>query len=156
MVCRAKIRAPRATSSGSLASKQKVSSTGSRPKVLVSDDERVIADTLALILNKDGFETRAVYTSKKALELAAQFQPDMLISDVLMTDINGVDAAIQMRAILPEIRVFLLSGQPATAEMLARSQAQDLGFEVLLKPVHPRDLLEKLRAASAAPAQLTS
>ncbi len=126
----------------------------SRPKVLISDDEHIIADTLALILNKGGFETRAVYTSKNALELASQFQPDMLISDVLMTDINGVDAAIQMRAILPEIRVFLLSGQSATAEMLARSQAQNLGFEVLVKPVHPRDLLEKLRAASAVPAQL--
>jgi CheY-like chemotaxis protein len=122
-----------------------------RPKVLISDDERVIADTLAMILNKDGFETRAVYTSKNALELAAHFQPDMLISDVLMAEINGVDTAIQMRAMLPEIRVFLLSGQSATAEMLARSQAQDLGFEVLVKPVHPRDLLEKLHAASAAP-----
>jgi CheY-like chemotaxis protein len=118
-----------------------------RPKVLISDDERIIADTLALILNKDGFETRAVYTSKNALELAAQFQPDMLISDVLMAGINGVDTAIQMRAMLPEIRVFLLSGQSATAEILVRSQAQDLGFEVLVKPVHPLDLLSRLRAA---------
>lgn len=118
-----------------------------KTKVLIADDEIVIADTLALILNRDGFETRAVYTSKNALELAAQFQPDMLISDVLMAEINGVDAAVQMRAMLPEIRVFLLSGQSATAEMLARSQAQNLGFEVLVKPVHPRDLLARLRAA---------
>lgn len=119
----------------------------SKTKVLIADDERIIADTLALILNKDGFEAQAVYTSKKALETAAQFQPDMLISDVLMTDINGVDAAVQMRSMLPGIRVFLLSGQSATAEMLARSQAQDLGFVVLVKPVHPRELLGKLHAA---------
>ena len=154
MVRRREIHARRATSGASPASNCPVPSPDPRPKVLISDDERIIADTLALILNKDGFETRAVYTSKNALELAAQFQPDMLISDVLMTDINGVDAAIQMRAILPEIRVFLLSGQPATADMLARSQAQNLGFEVLVKPVHPHDLLERLRAASATPAQL--
>lgn len=120
------------------------------PKVLISDDERIIADTLALILNKDGYETRAAYTSKDALELAAQFQPDMLISDVLMPDLNGVEAAIEVRKILPDIRVFLLSGQSATGEMLARSQAQESGFEVLVKPVHPRDLLERLRAAAAA------
>jgi DNA-binding response OmpR family regulator len=119
-----------------------------KPKVLIADDERIIADTLALILNKDGFEARAVYTCKNALEVAPEFQPDMLISDVLMTDINGVDAAIQMRKLFPEIRVFLLSGQTATAEMLARSQAHDLGFEVLVKPVHPRDLLSRLRSAA--------
>jgi DNA-binding response OmpR family regulator len=119
------------------------------PKVLISDDERIIADTLALILAKDGFETRAAYSSKQAMELAAQFQPDMLISDVLMPDLNGVDAAMEVRKILPEVRVFLLSGQSATGEILARSKAQDSGFEVLVKPVHPKDLLARLRAAAA-------
>ncbi len=124
-----------------------MSQTTLRPRVLIADDEKVIADTLATILNQDGFDARAVYTCQKALELAPAFQPDMLISDVLMTDINGIDAAIQMRAMLPAIRVFLLSGQTATAEMISKSQARDLGFEVLVKPVHPRDLLNKLHSA---------
>ena len=92
-VCPGEIPSLRTTSSGSLASKPSVSASPSRPKVLISDDEPIIADTLALILNKDGFETRAVYTSKNALELAAQFQPDMLISDVIMADLNGIDEA---------------------------------------------------------------
>jgi len=70
----------------------------SKPKVLVADDERVIADTLAMILNQSGFEARAVYSGEKALELAATFVPDMLISDVIMADLNGIDAAIQLRA----------------------------------------------------------
>lgn len=123
-------------------------SISTHPKVLISDDERIIADTLALILNKDGFEARAVYTSRSALELASNFQPDVLISDVLMADINGVDAAVQMRTLLPDVRVILLSGQTEMAEILARSQARDLGFEVLVKPVHPRDLLNRLRTAA--------
>lgn len=118
-----------------------------KPKVLIADDEKVIADTLAMILNQGGFEARAVYTCKNALELAPVFQPDILVSDVLM-DMNGVDAAIEMRGILPEVRVFLLSGQTATGEMIAKSQARDLGFEVLVKPVHPRDLLNKLKSAA--------
>ena len=122
--------------------------TSAKPKVLVADDEKVIADTLALILNQGGFDAKAVYTSEKALEEASSFRPDMLISDVLMTDLNGVDAAIKMRAMLPEIRVFLLSGQTATAEMVAKSQARDLGFEILVKPVHPKDLLIKLKSAA--------
>lgn len=123
-------------------------SQSARPRVLIADDEKVIADTLAMILNQGGFDAKAVYTTEKALEEASSFRPDMLISDVLMADLNGVDAAIQMRAMLPEIRVFLLSGQTATAEMVAKSQAYNLGFEILVKPVHPRDLLTRLKSAA--------
>ncbi len=72
-----------------------------KPKVLVADDERVIADTLAMILNQSGFQARAVYSGEKALELAPEFKPDMLISDVIMADLNGIDAAIRIRALLP-------------------------------------------------------
>ena len=76
-----------------------------KPKVLVADDERVIADTLAMILNQSGFEARAVYSGERALELAVSFSPDMLISDVIMGDLNGIDTAIQMRALLPKIKI---------------------------------------------------
>lgn len=119
-----------------------------KPKVLIADDEKVIADTLAMILNQGGFEARAVYSCKNAVELAPAFRPDMLISDVIMAELNGVDAAIQIKALLPDIRVFLLSGQTATAEMLAKSPAKDLGFEVLIKPLHPKDLLMRLRSVA--------
>jgi DNA-binding response OmpR family regulator len=119
-----------------------------KPKVLIADDEKLIADTLALILNQGGFDARAVYSCTNALEVAPSFQPDMLISDVLMADLNGVDAAIQMRGLLPDIHVFLLSGQTATADMIARSKAGDMGFEVLVKPVHPQELLRRLQTAA--------
>jgi DNA-binding response OmpR family regulator len=125
-----------------------VTQLATKLKVLIADDEQIIADTLALILNQDGFDARAVYTCQKALDLAPAFRPDMLISDVLMADINGVDAAIKMRSLLPEIRVFLLSGQTATAEIIAKSKARELGFEVLVKPVHPIDLIAKLKSAA--------
>ena len=114
-------------------------------KVLIADDEKLIADTLALILNQGGFEARAVYTCQRALEVAPSFQPDVLVSDVLMAEMNGVDAAIQIRSLLPDIRVFLLTGQTATADMIARSKASGLGFEVLVKPVPPQELLGRLR-----------
>ena len=84
-----------------------------KPKVLIADDERLIADTLALILNQGGFEARVAYNCEEALGVAPSFQPDILISDVLMADWNGVDAAIEMRVLLPDLRVFLLSGQTA-------------------------------------------
>lgn len=116
-----------------------------KPKVLVADDERVIADTLAMILNQSGFEARAVYSAEKALEQAATFAPDMLISDVIMADLNGIDAAIQFRVMLPKIKILLFSGQAATADLLEKARTKGYEFEILAKPVHPQDLLNKLR-----------
>lgn len=117
-----------------------------KPKVLVADDERVIADTLAIILNQSGFDARSVYSGEKALETAASWQPDMIISDVIMADLNGVDAAIQVREMLPKCKILLFSGQAATADLLDRARAQGHEFEILAKPVHPQDLLARLRS----------
>ena len=69
-------------------------STTPKPKVLVADDEQVIANTLAIILNQSGFEARAVFSGEKAIETLDSFQPDMLISDVIMTGMTGIEAAI--------------------------------------------------------------
>ena len=99
-----------------------------KPKVLVVDDERVIADTLAMILNQSGFQARAVYSGENALEMAATYEPDMLIADVIMADLNGIDAAIQIRALLPRIKILLFSGQAATADLLEKARAQGYEF----------------------------
>jgi CheY-like chemotaxis protein len=117
-----------------------------KPRVLVADDERVIADTLAMILNQSGFEARAVYSGEKALEEAVSFQPKMLISDVIMADLNGIDAAIRIRELLPGIKILLFSGQAATADLLEKAHARGYEFEILAKPVHPQDLLSRLRS----------
>ncbi len=116
-----------------------------KPKVLVVDDERVIADTLAMILNQSGFEARAVYSGEKAVESASSFRPDMLITDVIMADLNGIDAAIMIRALLPTVKILLFSGQAATADLLEKARAKGYEFEILAKPVHPQDLLSKLQ-----------
>jgi DNA-binding response OmpR family regulator len=98
-----------------------------------------------MILNQSGFEARAVYSGERALELAVSFSPDMLISDVIMGDLNGIDTAIQMRALLPKIKILLFSGQAATADLLEKARTHGYEFEILAKPVHPQDLLTRLR-----------
>ena len=114
-------------------------------KVLITDDERVIADTLTAILNHGGFEARAAYSCGEALAVAPEFRPDILISDVIMAEMNGIEAAIRIKGMLPDVRVFLLSGQTATPELLQKENADGYGFEVLIKPVHPRELIARLR-----------
>jgi CheY-like chemotaxis protein len=79
------------------------------------------------------------------VEIAETLRPDMLISDVIMTDLNGIDAAIKIREMLPLCKILLFSGQAATADLLDRAQGQGHQFEILAKPVHPQDLLAKLR-----------
>lgn len=117
-----------------------------KPRVLVVDDERVIADTLAIILNQAGFQASAVYTGTSAVERARTERPDLIISDVIMPDMNGIEAAIKIRQILPGCKILLFSGQAATADLLEKARLEGHEFEILAKPVHPQDLLAKLRS----------
>ena len=98
------------------------SATTPKPRVLVADDEQVIANTLAIILNQAGFEARAVFSGEKAIEALDSFQPDMLISDVIMTGMTGIEAAIITRSKLPNCKILLFSGQAATADLLEKAR----------------------------------
>jgi CheY-like chemotaxis protein len=117
-----------------------------KPRVLVVDDERVIADTLAIILGQNGYDASAAYTGKEAVEKAKSVLPDLIISDVIMPDMNGIEAAIQIRKALPKCKILLFSGQAATADLLENARLQGHEFEILAKPVHPADLLAKLKS----------
>jgi len=119
-------------------------------KVLVADDEHAIADTLAVILTKAGFETRAVYSGEAAVEMAGHFRPNMLITDVVMTGTSGIEAAIKIGAMLPDCKILLFSGHAATVDLLEKARTQGHEFEIVAKPVHPGDLLVRLRNPIAA------
>src|SRR3982751_1126373 len=95
-----------------------------KPKVLVVDDERVIADTLAIILNKAGFDASAVYTGTGAVERARRDRPESIMGDVIKPDMNGIEAAINIRALLPGSKILLCSGQAATADLLESASAK--------------------------------
>ena len=112
-------------------------------RVLVVDDERVIADTLALILNLRGFKTTAAYSGEAAVEAAIALKPHVLISDVAMGTMTGIEAASQIRRSVPSCRVILFSGQAATVDMIP-DWADRHRFEILMKPVHPEVFLQRL------------
>ncbi len=118
-----------------------------KPKVLVVDDERVIADTLSIILNQNGFDAFPAYSGQSAIELARSRTPDLLISDVIFNHetITGIDVAIAVREFLPKCKILLFSGQAATADLLENARSQGHEFEILAKPVHPQDLLSRLQ-----------
>jgi CheY-like chemotaxis protein len=120
----------------------------SKRRVIVVDDERLIANTLAIILNNAGYDARAVFSGEQLVELLESFQPEVLIADVVMSGMTGIEAAIATRNKLPKCNILLFSGQAITADLMDQARAQGHEFELLAKPVHPSDLLAKLHLSN--------
>lgn len=118
--------------------------SGRTLRVIVVDDERVIAESLADILSGEGCEAVAVTSGVEAINLAKKIEPHVVISDVAMPDMNGIETVQQIRAFLPECRIVLFSGHASTADLLKQARAEGNEFELLTKPVRPAALLSLL------------
>ena len=114
------------------------------PCVFVVDDQPVIASTLAAILQMHGFSAKFFTSPLEALAAARAKSPDLLISDVEMPGLCGIDLAIQMKAQYPTCKILLFSGRPSTLDLLDAARARGHNFDLLLKPVHPRELLSEI------------
>jgi CheY-like chemotaxis protein len=121
-----------------------------RPVVLVVDDERVIADTLATILSRNGFAPITAYDGETALELAAIIPPELLLTDVAMPGMNGIDLAIAIADSIPDCKILLFSGQASAIDLLDRARHEGHHFNLLTKPVHPTDMLRRIRECLTA------
>lgn len=119
-------------------------------RILVAEDEPVIAETLALILRRSGFEVAVVHDGGAAVKQAQTWQPHAVVSDVVMPVMNGIEAAIQITRIVPGCRIVLMSGQASTADLQRDAARQGHFFEVLAKPVPPDELLERLKGLPSA------
>lgn len=115
-----------------------------RPSILVVDDEKTIADTLTLILQDAGYTARAAYDGAAALNLSREHAPDLVITDVLMPGMSGVDLALTTQREFPECRILLFSGQAASVDMLEDARSRGHDFELLAKPVDLDELLQKI------------
>lgn len=113
----------------------------SSARVFVVDDEHVIASTLAAILRMNGYSATFFTSPVEALAAARSKAPDLLISDVALPGISGIDLAVQMRAQYPNCKILLFSGKAATSDLLEDARAQGHDFDLLLKPAPPRELL---------------
>jgi len=124
------------------------SGNGHRRKILVVDDQRVIADTLVAILNASACSATAAYSGESALEAIAADVPDLLITEVCMPGMNGVELAVKVRETYPQCKVLLFSGHSSAAHLIEEARAKGYDFTLLHKPIHPRDLLECLKTVS--------
>jgi CheY-like chemotaxis protein len=111
-------------------------------RILIVDDETAVADSLHLIFAGRGYEARAVYSAEQAIELLAQWQPDLAIIDVMLPQMNGIQLAGILKGNYPACRILLISGHPGTSELLTDAGEKGTSFEVLAKPLHPTFILD--------------
>lgn len=120
----------------------------SKKSVFVVDDEPIIVLTVAAILNQSGFRATGLESAEAAIQAAESECPDLLITDVSMPGMNGIELAIRFKTICPSCKVVLFSGHLATAGLLKVASGQGHDFTILAKPVHPKDLLDAIEGIS--------
>lgn len=114
------------------------------PVVLVVDDEPIIADTIVAILNNSGFAAAAAYSGETALRMAHLIPPALLLTDVSMPGMNGIELALAVTEAVGDCKTLLFSGHATTQDLLRESQANGRDFVLLQKPVHPKELLAQV------------
>jgi DNA-binding NtrC family response regulator len=117
-------------------------------RIFVVDDELAIASSLASILRYKGFDDVYYFTNPlKALEAVGAKTSDLLITDVVMLPLAGLELAMKMQTICPVCKIILFSGSHSTSQLLEIAKGEGYDFEVLAKPVHPNILMAQIRLA---------
>ncbi|MCE7864915.1 MAG: DNA-binding response regulator [Bacteroidetes bacterium CHB5] len=121
---------------------------GNKPtqKVLVVDDEEPILELLKYNLEKQGYDVRTAADGQQAVEQAKKFHPDLVLLDIMMPKMDGVEACRQIRAIPEMLNTFIVF-LTARAEEYSEVAAFDVGADdYILKPIKPRALMSRIHA----------
>lgn len=124
-----------------------------KQRILVVDDEVLIARTLSLILERNGFDSAAASSGEQALTLLDTFRPDILITDVVMPGMGGRELAALVAKRYPACRIFMLTGHAHHIDFTDLIE-HGVKFEVIAKPAHPVELLRQLSLRSVLTFQI--
>lgn len=116
-------------------------------RILIADDEVEFASTLATRLELRGYTTEAVHSGEQALEAISRQVPDLLLLDLKMPDLDGLEVLAKIRENNKELKVIILTGHGSFS---SGNQGMALGaFDYIMKPVELNLLLEKIAEATA-------
>jgi len=120
-------------------------------RVLVVDDDCLVADTLTLIFEKSGFKAKAAYSADQGLECSREFEPNLLLCDVSMPGRDGLSLVNDVTRELPACRILMLTGFYSNLKNV-RERASTLARPVgiLTKPCQPSELLREAAALLAS------
>jgi DNA-binding NtrC family response regulator len=117
-----------------------------QPSVLVVDDEAAILDTLRILLRNEGFEPHVAQGGRKAIEQLTALNPDIVLTDIRMPNVGGVEVLAAARENDPDVPVILMTAQ---ATLQSAMQAVNAGaFYYIQKPFRNDELIAILRRAA--------
>ena len=141
------IRLPRADAPAQSATSTTASLDSAR-RVLIVDDNQDAADSLAMLLQMEGHVTTTVYCGEEALQKMIAFNPEVVLLDIGLPELNGYEVAQRMREVAPSVRLIAVSGYGQPEDKQRSSEA---GFSAhLVKPVAVLDIRKVLAAATTA------
>lgn len=115
-------------------------------KVLVVDDEEPILELLKYNLEKNGYEVKTAQDGAKAVDIARKFIPDLVLLDIMMPKMDGVETCRQLRD-LPELQKMFVVFLTARSEEYSEVAAFDIGADdYITKPIKPRALMSRISA----------
>ncbi|HEX6313933.1 MAG TPA: sigma 54-interacting transcriptional regulator, partial [Gemmatimonadaceae bacterium] len=118
----------------------------SRPRIVIIDDERGILETVEILLRGEGFDPIGVQSPREALQRLDELEPDIVLTDIRMPGVSGLEILQAMRAHDPEVPVILMTAQ---ASLQTAVQAVNEGaFYYLQKPFSNAELITLCRRAA--------
>ena len=120
-------------------------------KVLIVDDDHLVADTLALVFEKSGFKAKAAYSAEQGLQDSREFSPNLLLCDITMPGRDGLSLVNDISRELPACRILVLTGYYSNLKEVGEQAARlrrPLG--VLTKPCQPSELLREAASLLAS------
>lgn len=128
-------------------------STEKAHRILVVDDDPDIVELLDYNLQKEGYEVRTAPDGRKAIEIARTFHPELVLLDIMMPHLDGIEAGRQLRA-LPDLRQTYILYLTARSEEYSEVAAFDVGADdYITKPIKPRALMSRINALFRREAQ---
>ncbi|MFB0907518.1 MAG: two-component system alkaline phosphatase synthesis response regulator PhoP [Spirosomataceae bacterium] len=122
------------------------SKTSTLHRILVVDDDPDITELLSYNLKKENYDVRTANDGKSAIEVAKEFEPELIILDIMMPELDGIETGRQLREIEPLKKAYLLY-LTARSEEYSEVAAFDVGADdYLTKPIKPRALISRINA----------
>ncbi|MCP4350757.1 MAG: response regulator [Desulfobacterales bacterium] len=117
-------------------------------RILIVDDENEIRDMLRQMFEREGFEVVEAPDGKEALKIFRQEQTDLVITDIIMPEQEGLETIIKLRKEFPEVKIIAMSGGGIIEPEPYLNMAEKVGaLRTFTKPVNRKELLEKVREA---------
>jgi len=116
---------------------------GSAPRVLVVDDEQMLTDLLSMALRMEGWEVRTAASGFQALQVAREFEPDAMVLDIMMPDLDGMSVLQRLRRSGDDVPVLFLTAKDSVSDRVAGLTAG--GDDYVTKPFSLEEVVARLR-----------